>query len=630
MPTIVKDLGLWFWRLVPANPILVRVVQSGGRRKRHLWIRLGYLSIMAIAVVIGIALMQAPGSTGSLAEFAKQATKVFKSVSLIQLGMVCVLAPVFAAAAITQEKDSQTYNILLSTPLTNGQIVLGSLLSRLFFVVALLVASIPLFCIIMVYGGVTGDKIMFAIAIATATALLMGSIAISISVIKIGTGRTIFSFYLAIAVYLMTIYVLGSWSRLIPPESVLAPTGATKMSWLAAFHPFLAMFVVLGETPAPGFADVAHYGFPGKYLLAYPQYSYLVITSITSLVLLSVSFAFVRRSAKEGEPTLLSRIFRGRAMGAGSSANEISDDHSATAADSRKKPPRTVSKNPIAWRESVTSAAAGGGRISRILLVAAGSAIALSLFIAHATGNVTTPEVQQWIFGVVVVEFGITLFVATTAAATSMTREKESNTLELILATPLTSTNVITGKTWGLIWAAGPMLLVPYFTIVLFVLADLFRGRLFDATRAVINPEALLTLPIIFLAFTAFACMIGLKSSIRSKRTMGAVFTSAGIIAAVMAVASTCVYAVKDSGNAFALTSACMPLTPISACHIAISPINALTDGMIGGTQPPLTECRIIALIATICSALIYFFVGWYLRNDMVRSYDMTIRKQMA
>lgn len=632
MPTIVKDLGLWFWRLVPANPILVRVVQSGGRRKRHLWIRLGYLAIMAIAVVIGIVFTQGAGSTGSLADFAKQATIVFKHVSLIQLGMVCVLAPVFAAAAITQEKDSQTYNILLSTPLTNGQIVLGSLLSRLFFVIALLIASIPLFCIIMVYGGVTGDKIMLAIAIATATALLMGSIAISISVIKIGTGRTIFSFYLAIAVYLLAVYVLGSWAKLIPPEAMPSPTGTSRMSWLAAFHPFLAMFVILGETPAPGFADVAHYGFPGNYLLAYPHLSYIVITFLISMVLLAISFAFVRRSAKEGEPTLLSRIFRGKAMGAGSMSAEVSDDDKAgadVAADARRKPPRTVSKNPIAWRESVTSAAAGGGKVSRILLVSAGVLIAIGLFIAHATGSVLTPELRQWIFGVVIVEFGITLFVATTAAATSMTREKESNTLELILATPLTSTNVITGKTWGLIWAAGPMLLVPYLTVLLFVLTDLFSGRLFDANKAVINPEALITLPVIFLAFTAFACMIGLKASIKSRRTMGAVFTAAGVIAIVMAGTSICVYAVKDS-NAYQLTSAFMPLTPISACQIAINPLNALTGGGVTGTTPPLAQCRVIALIATFCSALIYFFIGWYLRNDMVRSYDMTIRKQMA
>jgi hypothetical protein len=46
---------------------------------------------------------------------------------------------------------SQTYDILLSTPLTNGQIVLGSLLSRLFFVVALLVSGIPIFSITQIF-----------------------------------------------------------------------------------------------------------------------------------------------------------------------------------------------------------------------------------------------------------------------------------------------------------------------------------------------------------------------------------------------------------------------------------------------------------------------------------------------
>ncbi len=66
---------------------------------------------------------------------------------------VSARARFFTAGAITQEKDSQTYDILLATPLTNGQIVLGSMLSRLFFVVALLLSGIPVFSITQVFGG---------------------------------------------------------------------------------------------------------------------------------------------------------------------------------------------------------------------------------------------------------------------------------------------------------------------------------------------------------------------------------------------------------------------------------------------------------------------------------------------
>ena len=241
------------------NPILLRVVYAGGRRLRHLWIRVGYLSVLALAVVIGVIWVQSnAGASASLADLAKSATQVFKYLSIIQLGMVCLLAPLFTAAAITQEKDSQTYSILLSTPLTNGQIVLGSLFSRLFFVFVLLIAGIPLFCVLMVYGGVTGDKIAMSIILAAATALLTGSLAISISVIRVGTGRTIFSFYLAIALYLIVVYSLSSWSGLIPPEASPAPGRDAQMSWLAGFHPFLSLWVVLGETPAPDFGRVAH------------------------------------------------------------------------------------------------------------------------------------------------------------------------------------------------------------------------------------------------------------------------------------------------------------------------------------------------------------------------------------
>jgi len=618
LQAVLKDLGLWFWRLVPANPILVRVVFAGGRRLRHLWIRIGYLAVLAVAVVVGVLIKQTGES--SLADLAKGATEIFKYVSIIQLGMVCVLAPVFAAAAITQEKDSQTYSILLSTPLTNGQIVLGSLLSRLYFVFALLLAGIPLFCIMMVYGGVTGDKIGLSMGLAGATALLTGTLAITISVIKIGTGRTIFSFYLAIAVYLIVVYSLASWSRLIPPEAAPAPGETARMSWLAAFHPFLALGVVLGETPPPQLGAVAHYGFPGEYLLAYPQYSYMLISSLISIIMIVISLFFVRRSAMVGEATLFSRLLR---RGDGKVYGGNGD---------RTRKPRRVKHNPIAWRESVTGAAAGGGALVRYLVMGIGLLAAVPLLIFHATGHLSLIETRLWLKGMVVVELLITIFIATTTAATSMTREKESNTLELLLATPLTSAQIITGKIWGLVYAAGPMLMVCYLNAVLFVLFDLVMGRLFAAkgTAAVVNAEAVLVLPVLLVAFTTFACMVGLQASIKSRKTMGAVFSSMGIVIAVFVLTGSCALMVQSASSGEVLTAAFMPLTPVTACFIAIDP-----SVTIGGVGSPLTghvlaTCRIVAFVASFCSAGVYFLIGLSMHRSMVRNFDMIIRKQTA
>jgi ABC-type transport system involved in multi-copper enzyme maturation permease subunit len=614
VPAVLHDLGAWFWRLVPANPILTRVVYAGGRRVRHLWLRTGYLAILAAVVVIGVIAKQS--GTASLTDLAKNATQVFQVVSIVQLAMVCILAPLFTAAAITQEKDSQTYNILLSTPLTNGQIVLGSLLSRLYFVLMLLIAGIPLFCIMMVYGGVTGDKIAWSLIISACTATFTGAIAIAISVIKIGTGRTIFSFYLAIALYLIAVYVLGGLSWTIPPEARPAPGQAMCMSALAAFHPFLSLWVVLGMTPAPLSGAVAHYGFPVSALLAFPQYSYVAMTMLGSLLLILLSLFFVRRGAKEGEDTLGNRVL-GRLSG-----------NLQREKDSRH--PRHVWHNPIAWREAVTSAAAGGGGLVRYSMLSAGLLIALVLLVYYWTGRVPLSTCRAWLYTIVVIELLIALFIATATASTSMTREKESNTLELLLATPLTSAAIIKGKIAGLVSSAGPLLLIPFLSVVFFLFLDLVTGRLLGAKSAgpVVYWETLLTLPILMVAFTGFVCMLGLQSSIKSKKTLSAVFTSMGIVIGVFAATAGCAYAVSNTDAR--LAAAFMPINPFTAPLVVIDPAQAVSGALAAAAPADLLACRIIAFVASLCAAAIYGLVGYGMHRSMVRNFDMIIRKQSA
>lgn len=620
------DFGRWFWRLIPANPIFLRVVLSGGRRDRHFWIRTGYLFILGAVTILGV-LFTHPGANASLAVLAKSATSVFKWVSLIQLFMICVIAPVFAAAAITQEKDAQTFNVLLSTPLSNAQIVLGSLLSRLYFVLVLLIAGIPLFCILMVYGGVTGDKIAQSVFLSAATALITGTLAIVISVIKIGTGRTIFSFYLAIASYLICVYALGMQDWFIPPESIPAPGQFGRMSWLAAFHPFLALRVVLGETPAPDVGAVAHYGFPIKQLLAYPQYAYMTLSVLISGLLLTMSLFFVRRGLREGEPSFLSTLVRRQTP-----RNQTEDDPKSIGdeASVRGRKPRHVLRNPIAWRESVTGAAQGGGSLTRLTLLGAGMASALLLVVLYSNGTMSYVEVKAWLYTLVMIEVGIAFFIATTTAATSMTREKESNTLELVLATPLTSSQIIHGKIRGLVVAAGPLLFVPYASVVIFVLRDLFAGKLFGASGGpVVYWEALITVPLLLIAFTLFACMIGLRASIRQKKTINAVFTSMAVVLAVFGIASLCPFSTLSANVDGSLTAAFMTITPVTAFSIVLDPANAALSGQtISG--PELDKYRIIAAVMTVAVAGTYLLIGATLHKNMVQSFDMTIRKQTA
>ena len=122
----------------------------GGKRTRDLIIRCAYLGLLVLFVLFSIS----GDDVGDIAKLSFRSTAIFNQLSVLQLILVALLAPIFTAGAITQEKDSQTYDILLATPLTNGQIVFGSLFSRLFFVFALLLSGIPIFSITQVFGGV--------------------------------------------------------------------------------------------------------------------------------------------------------------------------------------------------------------------------------------------------------------------------------------------------------------------------------------------------------------------------------------------------------------------------------------------------------------------------------------------
>src|SRR5205085_9265613 len=219
----------------------------------------------------------------SLADLTKTSSNIFAKMSFLQLGLVALLAPIFTAGAITQEKDSQTYDILLATPLTNGQIVLGSLMSRLFFVIALLISGIPIFSVTQIFGGVAVHNIAMSFAVAAATAFVSGALAMAIATFRVGTRRTIFSFYMFVVIYLVGGFLLDRLDffhvRLLDPQTGNISDELSKTSWFTPLHPFLSLRAIFhdrGYMPP----DVARLpeslrGWPFGWMLSSPTSFYI-------------------------------------------------------------------------------------------------------------------------------------------------------------------------------------------------------------------------------------------------------------------------------------------------------------------------------------------------------------------
>ena len=432
----------YFYRLLPANPILLRVVESGGKRRRDLFIRCIYLGLLVGLVLFAILFSGNDTSSTDLSALAKTSSKIFQQMSYLQLGLVALLAPIFTAGAITQEKDSQTYDILLATPLTNGQIILGSLMSRLFFIVALLVSGIPIFSITQIFGGVAIRSIVLSFGIATATAFMTGALAMAIATFKVGTRRTIFSFYLFIVAYLGSMIVLDTFSQFHPIIGVDPRTGdaiAAKTSWFTGFNPFLALRTLFNDPRyvPPNFESLPEglRRWPIGWLLSNPASFYVSFMFLMSFLLVMPSIVLLRRMAQATiTEKPLHRLIMGGVAGvlvliallAGGSSGiyiagvlaivafgfllpwirdpswvpilnraESTDAASATTAGSkpvgrrpRSRKPRTVWSNPIAWREAKTKASAARASLLRYGFIFAGLVGAVILVYRFSRVNV--------------------------------------------------------------------------------------------------------------------------------------------------------------------------------------------------------------------------------------------------
>src|SRR6185503_5302643 len=133
---------------------------------------------------------------------------------------------------------------------------------RLYYVVALLLSGAPVFAITLLYGVVTASIIARSFAIALSTALCTGAMAIEIAVFRLGSGKTVFWFYVFNAIYLVALFMIDQFYLSIVRDAAGAPTGAHQTTWLTAVHPFLALESVVSPTayPTPDLSALAGAG----------------------------------------------------------------------------------------------------------------------------------------------------------------------------------------------------------------------------------------------------------------------------------------------------------------------------------------------------------------------------------
>lgn len=220
---------------------------------------------------------------------------LFRYVAVLQLLFIVFATPSCTAAAITGERQRKTWDLLLLTRVSTLGIVCGKLLGALAFIVLLISATLPIFCLAYLQGGVPKRYVAFVYIVFLATILLLGSATILISAIGkrvIGTlvmANTL-ALLLALGLTLLTAY-LQNWAA---QHATGQP--APPITPLAQIDPFVALASALPNAraePYLGKIGLVHHPFFLPATLLWWEV-YVILALCCSAVLVGLTAYIIR------------------------------------------------------------------------------------------------------------------------------------------------------------------------------------------------------------------------------------------------------------------------------------------------------------------------------------------------
>ncbi|QHE51762.1 ABC transporter permease [Pontibacillus sp. HMF3514] len=161
------------------NPVLNKEIKLRFRSFKSF---LGILFYLAVCAAVCLAFIWIEGHNRN-GFTANDSRTLFLLLSMGQMGLIAFITPGLTAGAISGERERQTLNILLTTQQSSMSIVISKLFSSLAFLVLMLIASLPLYSLVFLYGGVSPKMVLITFGLHLLTMLMIGSLGVMFSTI---------------------------------------------------------------------------------------------------------------------------------------------------------------------------------------------------------------------------------------------------------------------------------------------------------------------------------------------------------------------------------------------------------------------------------------------------------------
>jgi ABC-type transport system involved in multi-copper enzyme maturation permease subunit len=413
------------------------------RRWQWYALRSLFAGMLLAALFVILSSSRIPHGGMTFRDLAKLGMGFYFAVIGTQLTLVLLAAPAATAGSICLDRASGKLTHILVTDLSDFEIVLGKLAARLVPVLGLVACALPLLAILTLLGGVDPNALLGGFLVTVGVAILGCSLAL----------------------------IFSLWAK--RTHEALLATYAVWGIWLVG-RPFLTLMnssygLTLSLPPRvadPYFLAFSPYWTPGS--VSFEDYAwFLVITTGIAAALAAVAVFQLRAVCTRVEVAKKQSV-RGR-------LERIYARLDVT----RYLPGPSLDFNPVLWREWHRARPSRWGRIvGGLFMVGA---------VTASIGAIMAPRMtftMAWVNGL---QVSIGMLLLSVTAATSLSEERVRGSLDVLMATALSTHQIVLGKWLGTFRRVPSLAALP---VIVVVFGD--RSKWFYA------PTIFLTLVFIF------------------------------------------------------------------------------------------------------------------------------------
>jgi len=469
------------------SPIFWIDLVTTARRPRYLLVRVVYALLLLFVLytsyesTVARSYFMGDGTGATLQMMAQFAQTFFHQFAWLQLFAITILTPALVAGTIATEREGKTIEYLFTTDLSDSEIVLGKLATRVAHLLSFMLVALPVLALASLFGGISGDRLLQAFALSGSMLCSTAGLSLAMS-IRARRARDA-----VVGTYLVLLAVL-----LVPP-SLFGIVKYLNMQWGGRLSYIEDIFTLtLSAHPYFVLIEDLQSTFSG----AGSDWTNIVILmgwhALFTVVLVGLAVWGVRRV-------------------------HVRDVSAGEKKRSRRfqwlRPP--IGENPLLWKELFAESWRLG--IGSYIALAFLLGVAL-FFMGMGAIDASGQQFAGMVGGMSTFIVCVTMLIVSARAAMSVTGEHERDTWLSLISTPVTAHEVVFSKVMGSLYSVR--------------MIGVYLGGLWFLA-VIRHPQALVSLGLhtfTTLLVALFCGNVGVFFSLASRTSMRAMAGTLGVI----------------------------------------------------------------------------------------------------